>query len=1157
MDRINKITVEEVDIGAELTRRPSRPPDYEAENHALAELAREMADNPKNILQKLVEVAKDLCKADTAGISLLEHHEGEAVFRWEALAGMYAPYRNYTMPHHASPCGTTIARNAAQLLSMPVRAFPALQADPPIVEGLLIPFHVENRPVGTVWVVSHDEKRKFDAEDERLVRTLSKFAAAGWQLWKARAAAEEDLRGSEAQLAAELAGAEQLQHISCQLIQEENIDALYEQILDAVIAVMRSDMGSMQMLDPEKNALRLLAWRGFDSASAAFWKWVRLDSGSPCGEVLRTGGRVITPDVETCDFITGTDDLDSFRRSGIRAVQSTPLISRDGHIVGMISTHWREPHQPSGPELRVLDVLARQAADLIERKRAEESVRASKAQLQTLFDETPMGIYLVDADFRIRAVNPTALPVFGGIPDLIGRDFDKVIHILWECEYADELVRLFRHTLETGEPYVTPERIERRRDRGAVEYYEWRINRIPLPDGRYGVVCYFRDISVQVFARQAIADSEERYRTLFDSIDEGFCTIEVLFDENGKAVDYRFLQVSPSFVRQTGIENPAGRRMRDIVPQHEEYWFEIYGRVAKTGEPVRFENEAAQLGRWYDVYAFRVEDPQLRRVGLIFNDITERKRAEEALRESEARFRRIFLSNMVAMGVWTKQGGLVGANDALLDLIGYTREELEAGKISWVELTPSKYHERDLQAVAEVEVNGSCVPYEKIFFHKDGRPIPIVIGGGRFDERTGAGIFFAIDLTERKRAEEALRASENKLQSAVAVARISPYQWNPATGALVWETELKAMWGLPPDAEVDYEVFTAGLHPEDRAYVERQVAKAIDPDGEGGYEAEFRVVGIEDKVERWVLARGRTFFDDERRPVDFVGAAQDITERKRAEAALRESQARLQRAHDELDRRVQERTAALSQALIALETEMTERKQAEEARLELRRRLVTAQEDERRRIARELHDQMGQHVTALMLGLKSVHDFAEGRAMQARLQQLQQWTDQIGREIHRLAIELRPTALDDLGLETALSNYAEEWAKQYGIEAAFHCTGLNDHRLPSPVETTLYRIVQEALTNVVKHAQATCVSVILNRRADHVHVIVEDNGKGFDGDLVHEAPHDRLGLLGMQERVTLVGGTMALESTPGSGATIIVRIPLSDGRAIPLRGGSR
>ena len=142
-------------------------------------------------------------------------------------------------------------------------------------------------------------------------------------------------------------------------------------------------------------------------------------------------------------------------------------------------------------------------------------------------------------------------------------------------------------------------------------------------------------------AEAELRELEQNYRMLFESIDEGFCTIEVLFDQNEKPVDYRFLQISPSFERQTGIKNAAGRRMREIAPQHEEHWFEIYGRIALTGEAMRFENEAKQLGRWYDVYAFRVEDPKRRHVGILFNDITERKRAEAKARDSERRYREV------------------------------------------------------------------------------------------------------------------------------------------------------------------------------------------------------------------------------------------------------------------------------------------------------------------------------------------------------------------------------------------------------------------------------------------------------------------------------------------------------------------------------------
>lgn len=147
-----------------------------------------------------------------------------------------------------------------------------------------------------------------------------------------------------------------------------------------------------------------------------------------------------------------------------------------------------------------------------------------------------------------------------------------------------------------------------------------------------GFIKVTRDTTADLLRQQAeaaLVQSEEKYRTLFSSIDTGFCIIKVLFDENGKGVDYRFLEVNPAFEQQTGLTNAVGKNIRDLVPLHEEYWFEIYGKVALTGEPIRFENAAKQLHRYYDVYAFRIGLPEDHHVAVLFNDIADRKRREE------------------------------------------------------------------------------------------------------------------------------------------------------------------------------------------------------------------------------------------------------------------------------------------------------------------------------------------------------------------------------------------------------------------------------------------------------------------------------------------------------------------------------------------------
>lgn len=179
---------------------------------------------------------------------------------------------------------------------------------------------------------------------------------------------------------------QRLQHIATQLITADGIEALYEQILDTAMAILQSDFASIQMFYPERGTngeLRLLGHRGFNAQSAKRWEWVGASTRTTCGEALRTGRRVAVADVRRCDFMAGSDDLEGYLAGGILAVQTTPLVSRSGALVGMVSTHWHESHELSASELRALDILARQAADLIERSRAEEKLRRSEALLRS------------------------------------------------------------------------------------------------------------------------------------------------------------------------------------------------------------------------------------------------------------------------------------------------------------------------------------------------------------------------------------------------------------------------------------------------------------------------------------------------------------------------------------------------------------------------------------------------------------------------------------------------------------------------------------------------------------------------------------------------------------------------------------------------------
>jgi two-component system sensor kinase len=239
----------------------------------------------------------------------------------------------------------------------------------------------------------------------------------------------------------------------------------------------------------------------------------------------------------------------------------------------------------------------------------------------------------------------------------------------------------------------------------------------------------------------------------------------------------------------------------------------------------------------------------------------------------------------------------------------------------------------------------------------------------------------------------------------------------------------------------------------------------------------------------------------------------------------------------------------------SLVRDITERMQAAEIRTRLLDQVISAQEEERGRIARELHDGAGQSLMALLVGLHAIETASGTHAAQDLARTYRAIAAQALDEVRRLAVGLRPSVLDDLGLAPAIDRYVTQYTQAYGIPVDVHITGLEDARLPSTVETTLYRIIQEALTNVAKHAGASIISVVIERQSTSVHAIIEDDGCGFD---VHTALHvpgaaKHFGLHSMRERATLLSGTIAIESTPsGGGTTVYVTIPLQEKPERPL-----
>jgi PAS domain S-box-containing protein len=365
------------------------------------------------------------------------------------------------------------------------------------------------------------------------------------------------------------------------------------------------------------------------------------------------------------------------------------------------------------------------------------------------------------------------------------------------------------------------------------------------------------------------------------------------------------------------------------------------------------------------------------------------------------------------------------------------------------------------------------------------------------DDEDGRAVQLILrDITQRKQMLAALRESEERLTLAFAGAQEGVWDWNLETGAVVYSARWKQMLGYAEnEIEPHVRAWERLLHPEDMPRAQ-QIHEGV-VRGERTYEGEFR---LRHKNGHYVhvLSRGYPVRREPGGPVvRIVGTHFDLTARRQADA--------------------------------------------ERSRSELLRRMVFAQEDERRRIAREMHDQFGEQLTTLALRIAALKAACGDRPeLREQVDGLDAVARQIDRDVDQLVWELRPTALDDLGLRAALMNYIQEWSRRVNVHAALHTSGLLDARLPSEVETTLYRIAQEALTNVAKHARATTVEIILERRNNHVLLIIEDDGVGFE-PAQEAAGRQGFGLLGMRERAALVGATLEIESA-GKGTTILVRM---------------
>jgi PAS domain S-box-containing protein len=632
-------------------------------------------------------------------------------------------------------------------------------------------------------------------------------------------------------------------------------------------------------------------------------------------------------------------------------------------------------------------------------------------------------------------------------------------------------------------------------------------------------------------------------------------------------------------------------------------------------------------------------------------DITKLQQSEEALKESEGRFRKIFENAATGIAITDWQGHFQQCNPAFCALLGYSEEELR--QFDFRSLIHPE--DQDKNSAQDILLESGDLPFFEIenrYVRKDGQPVWVRKFVSVLPSAKGGPMLrlaLATDITARKQAEAALRESEERLRLAQESANVGIWDMYPKTGEDIWTPELYRIYGLTPGTIKTHQEWRQLVSPEDLARVEAERDEAMAK--RQPFELEFRVFHSSGKV-IWVNAKGGAIYDEAGEIVRVLGVNVDITARKQAEEALRQ-------AHDELEQRVKERTSQLVAAYGQLDAyfttsitpmvlldknfnfirvneayaracqrpidefqgrnhfefypnpevqaiftqvvqskepyrvearpfefldhpewgvtywdwtlmpvldkagevdflvfslnDVTERHRAEEALRESEQRLrhlasqiLTAQEKERKRIAMELHEGLGQSMTVLKLYLRTIQRHLSGDEAEITedFDNARNLLNEMVEEVRHISRGLSPTLLENLGLTAAIKRLMDEMSKLKEVAVSMDIDDIQ--KLFSPqTEINLFRVSQEALNNIAKHAQASEISVSIKRQDGRVNFFIKDNGAGFDLEqIAHEDRVDKgMGIASMEERLRMIGSRLNIVSQTGRGTEVSFSIP--------------
>jgi PAS domain S-box-containing protein len=894
----------------------------------------------------------------------------------------------------------------------------------------------------------------------------------------------------------------------------------------------------------------------------------------------------------------------------IRNVEVT-IRTKDGRtLVGLASAELMEIH---GAQF----VLAA-TVDITDRKRAEQALRESEEKFRRVFQDAAAGMVMISPDLRFRAAN-RAFCQFIGYPEqeLIGRDVAAIAHP------EDQAISL--QLLEEAHAAGSGSHQLEKRYLHKDGHVLWGELSTTLIQDSAGNADYFVSQVVDITARkqseEALRKSEEKFSKVFR---ESPAAITLT-----SAKDHRYIEVNETFERITGYSR---KEVLGRTPLELGIWVD----PSKRAEFVKRLLSEGSI-RDYE-FAFRIKDGSVR-IGLgsaelieidgeqlvlwAVADITERRYVQESLRESEERFRRVVEHIGDALFVDDVDGHIVFANERFLNLFGFGREELQ--NVTLEDYVAPEYRAQ-LRDRHNRRMRGEVVPshfeYEGVR-RGDGRRLWLEVDVVPVEDQTGklVGTQSALrDITERKRVEDALRQRQAELKEAQRLAQLGNWVWELRSDVITWSDELYRIHGRALDTPLPLlkelpQFFT----PESWSRLSSVMQKG-------------RTTGVVDDLElevirpdgskRWVATRGEAVRDASGAVVQLRGTIQDITERRRAEQELRESEERFRllanaapvmiwksgpdklctyfnqpwleftgraleaelgngwtegvhpddllgcmdtytqsfefrvafkmeyrlRRHDGEYRWIEDTGIPMMgpdgsfAGYIGSCADITDRKKGEEALRTVSGKLIEAQEKERRHIARELHDDINQRLALLAIELQQLSNISSLSDVQLheRTQELFKRTTEISTAVQLLSHGLHSSSLEYLGLVPGIRGFCAEFAKHHKVHIDFVHRNLPTY-LPPDVALGLFRVLQEALHNAVKHSGAPSIEVLLLGVDAGLQLTVRDAGKGFDPEVAMGG--QGLGLISMRERVNLLKGTISISSQPSRGTSIVVFIP--------------